>query len=147
MPDPLAITVGTIEIVTFAWKSAKTLYELVSGYKGAPKALQSLTRDVKTIKELLQSLSEYLKSVKDDDLSDQQKAALQDLEAPIKGTQQCCDALKDKIESIMSHSSDGKVNFLSRVEFLFKDKDVNLRKSELVGYQQTLNVALGVVTL
>ena len=145
--DPLSITASVAGLVTFALTSARSLNDLVSAYKGASNTLQSLSTDVQAVQGLLNSLSSHLVTKRDSDLSDEQKAALQDLRGPLQGTQVACEAVRGKIQSIMSHSSESRTSKRDRFDLMWSDKEVNLRRAELSKYQLTLSAAIGLVNL
>lgn len=145
--DGVSVAANVLAVTAAAYSSAKTLYNIVSGYRDAPNTFQCLAEDVKGIQHLLNSLSSHLQSTNGRTLSQEQYAALIELESPIRGCQQACDELKFKVESIMSHSSDTRVSKRDRFDLVFREKDVSTRKQQLATYKQTLSVAIGLVTL
>ena len=146
MAEALGTTAAVIGIASAAWSSAKSLYDFVSSFRDAPKALEDLIQDTGIIAKQLETLATQ-KPTNARSLSNTQRATLRDLEPALEGCQNACEDLESKIRTMTSHSSDGRVSKRDRLALMFQDKDVAILKARLGSYKQSLVVALGVANM
>lgn len=148
MSDPLSVTASVIGVATLAYQSCKALNDIISSFVDAPKTLRDMCRDLDALQSLLASLQVAVDGVPDASLSADQRACLAELKPPVQSCHISCDDFIGKLAKVTSHSEEGgRVNWLDRARLHFNEKDITSLKSRLGDCKQTLNVALGVVTL
>ncbi|KAJ5720743.1 uncharacterized protein N7483_008677 [Penicillium malachiteum] len=147
MAEAVGLTASIIGIVTLAYQSSKTLYELIDGVLNAPKYLKDLNEDVTANSHILASLKSAIEGTSDDELSDGVKNSLKDAQPAIKGCEKVCNELFQKISQITSHSSSTHTRLDDRLRLKFQDKAILAFKYRIESYKSTLSIVLGMVTL
>ncbi|ETS76325.1 hypothetical protein PFICI_11712 [Pestalotiopsis fici W106-1] len=145
MADPLSITASAIGVITAAFQSCQALNGLVSSWANAPKTLKDLRGDLSALQNLIQSLQREVAT--SDDLSAEQRTCILELVPAIESCRDACEGFSARVSRATSHSKDDQVAFLDRARLYLGEKDIQTFKSRLGDCKQTLNVALGVVTL
>ncbi|KAJ5627354.1 hypothetical protein N7528_004781 [Penicillium herquei] len=147
MAEAAGLTASIIGIVTLAFQSSKTLYELIDGILNAPKHLKDLNEEVSTVSQVLSSLKSAVEGTSDDELSDGVKNNLRDAQPAIQGCERVCNELFQKISQITSHSSSTHTRLDDRIRLKFQDKAILAFKYRIESYKSTLSIVLGLVTL
>ncbi|KAJ6008190.1 hypothetical protein N7540_012166 [Penicillium herquei] len=147
MAEAAGLTASIIGIVTLAYQSSKTLYELIDGILNASKHLQDLNEEVTAITQVLASLKSAVEGTSDDELSDGVKSSLRDAQPAIQGCENVCKELFQKISEITSHSSSTHTRLDDRLRLKFQDKAIMAFKYRIESYKSTLSIVLGLVTL
>lgn len=96
---------------------------------------------------LAQELSEKkfsLNEVPNANLSNDEKACFESLEAALKVCKTMCDDFASKISKMTSHS---QAKWWDRARLHFYEKDLTLLKSNLETHKQTVTVVIGIATL
>lgn len=147
MADPLSITTSVIGVVTAVFQSCQTLNDLVSSCKNAPKNLRDLRYDLNILQNLIHSLERVVAGPAREDLSLEQRSCILELIPAMKSCQEACDNFVQRLANATSHSKGDHVSFTDRVRLYLNDGDIQALKSRLGVCKQTLDIALGVVTL
>ncbi|KAJ5703573.1 hypothetical protein N7493_011498 [Penicillium malachiteum] len=147
MAEAASLTASIIGIVTLAYQSSKTLYELIDSILNAPKHLKDLNEDVTAITQVLSSRKSSVEGTSDDELSDGVKNSLRDSLPAIQGCERVCNELFKRISQITSHSSSTNIRRYDRLRLKFQDKAILAFKYRIESYKSTLSIVLGLVTL
>lgn len=147
MADPLSISASAIAVITLAAQSCKALNDIIAGFVNAPKTLQDLRGDLGNVQHLIQSLESVVGGATRTQLSVDQRTCIAELVPAMQNCQGACDDFRAKLSKITSHSKEDQVSWIDRSRIHFNEKEIMLLKSRLGDCKETLDVALGVVTL
>jgi hypothetical protein len=145
--EALGLTASVISIATLAYDSSKRLYDIITGIQQAPKTLSDLRADLTAVQQLLQSLTSTLEGTNDTALSDGLRTFLQDLNPSIEACKTACDEFAARLTKITSHSREGNLSLIDKVQLQLKEKDITIFKYRLGSHKSTINVALVLANL
>ena len=144
--DPVSITIGVIGTAGVTLHSARRVYELISGVKGAPSAVNDLSRDVEALRDTLESLQGMFCK------NDPQKGLIQDkimlsLQKPLDNCTATLLELETKIIPFVKKASNGKISVWRGFIWTFREKDIGHLQNNLMSHKQSLDIALSVTDL
>lgn len=150
MADPLSIKANMIAVVTTAYTSIKTLNNTIDAIDNTPETLQNLRHDLYALQGSLRSLKGALDtlSISNEELSPYQQTCLSELEPVVIGCQTALDDFRYNISYTTSISAaDERIHWPGKASLPYHDNDIISLKSRLGDCKQTLDAALGIVTL
>lgn len=148
MTDPLTVSAGIIAVVTVAYSSSKTLFEVIAGIHDAPKTFDDLRTDLGALQEVLGLLEARLDpGGQGGAFSEAQASCLEHLASPLRACADACSEFKLKLDRLMGHSTDGHTSFRDRLKLHFQDKGITAFRFRLASYKQTLSIALEFASL
>lgn len=135
MADPVGTAASVLAVVSAAYSSARTLYELIDGLENAPKAIAEMKIEIAEVQKVLQSLEPTLK---------EKPATLAPVFTAIEGAASACNVVTEDctqtIEKYTTHSKDGSFSKRDRLTVTF-------RKSKLQSFGVRLNASKNTVQL
>ena len=148
MTDPLTVSAGIIAVVTVAYSSSKTLFEVVEGIRDAPKTFEDLRTDLGALQEVLGLLGARLDpGGQGGTFSEAQVSCLEHLATPLRACSDACSEFKLKLDGMTRHSTDTHTSLRDRIKSLFKDEEIKTFRFKLASYKLTLSIALGFASL
>jgi len=142
MADPLSICASAIAVATLAYDGVKTLHDLITGIRDAPKTIQEISVDLGEILKILSFFQEELARAKGQKLSRELEACLTQVQPAMEACRDTCDAFRSKMAAVTSHSSPTHTSFRDRLKLLLQDADIASFKHKLGSYKSTLNIAI-----
>ncbi len=146
MADPIGITGTSLAVASLLYSSCRTICDIISSYKKAPKEYQDLAQDLNAVQSPLSSLQKSLRGTNDSSLSPEQLESLKDLELPLKSCNNACEDFKNKLSSMTSHSTEDHTAVWDRFRLHFNKSDVTFLREKLNTAKGIIQVALGVST-
>ena len=146
MTDPLSVSAGVIAVAGLAYSSSKALYELISTIRDAPQVFQNLNQYIAALSQTLNALKTNVDG-RGAKLSVSQIAYLQEVKPTLEGCDLACKDFKTKIERLTVHSQDGRRSFRDGIKLNFQNKSIADFQMRLVGWKESLALALDIVLL
>ena len=146
MTDPLSVSAGVIAVAGLAYSSSKALYELISTIRDAPQVFQNLNQYIAALSQTLNALKTNVDGC-GAKLSVSQIAYLQEVKPTLEGCDLACKDFKTKIERLTVHSQDGRRSFRDGIKLNFQNKSIADFQMRLVGWKESLALALDIVLL
>lgn len=143
----MAEAVGLASAVITLAKSCQGLYNAISRIKKAPKHIDLLSRDLKDLDLILDTLQALFK---DDEFSVGSPASLSQFEnlAPVL---QNCSSIFSGIQTIVdgykSQGTSADLGTWKRLQWTFKEKEIEGYRKDLVTHKMTLNIAISVANM
>ncbi|KAB5555071.1 hypothetical protein GE09DRAFT_1222529 [Coniochaeta sp. 2T2.1] len=151
MTDPLSICTSALAVATLAYNSVKTLHELFTSIRDAPKTTQDINADLSEISAVLLSFNKELHRIKGQPqpqtLSPELEACLTEVQPAIQVSAAACDAFKTQMQAVTSRSTAQRTSFRDRLKLHFRDADIASFKYRLGSYKSTLNIALAFASM
>jgi hypothetical protein len=141
--DPVSITFGVIGTAGVTLHSARRVYELISGIRGAPSAVDNLSRDVQALGNALESLHTVLSNV-DPHKRTVQYQMMPTLRKPLDNCTATLLDLETKIRPYVKRSSDGRMAVWRGFMWAFREKDVMALQNILLSHKQSLDIAISI---
>jgi hypothetical protein len=133
MAEVIGVASGLLTLVAFAYKSSKSLYDLIHDIQNSPKSIRQLRDELGDVGAVLQSLEQTV-SNDDDDFTA--------LKIPL---QRCGDACLE-FQAIISRFYSGnskRANLKDWIKIKYMGEDINGFKNMLAGYKSTISIAIG----
>ncbi|RFU25376.1 hypothetical protein B7463_g10962, partial [Scytalidium lignicola] len=146
MSDPLSVTANVVAVAGIAYSSSQALYELISTIQDAPQVFQDLNRYIAALGQILNALETNLGG-RGARLSESQIVCLQQAKPALKGCDLACKDFKTKIDRLTVHSQNGRRSFRDGLKLHFQNKSIADFRTRLVGWKESLTLALDVVLL
>ncbi|KAL4733494.1 hypothetical protein BDV11DRAFT_210170 [Aspergillus similis] len=135
MADPLSITASMLAVITAAVESVKSLHSTVKRFKDRDKTLRRLRNELEDLTNILGSLGDVINA-------DMPMLAL--LQGPVERCSQLCREFEQAMEVFGRKSATG---FRDWAKMEFMKGDINEFIDNIAGYQSTINVGLGTITI
>ena len=144
--DPLSIATGVVGFVGFSLHTARRVKDFIDGIEGAPRAVKALSSDVYALYDVLLEFSNTL-----NDPGFRETFArsnfLVTLQRPLEN---CANSLEDVttlIKPFTKPTGDPKVSKWRSVAWTFKEREIEVLRSQLMAYKSSLDVALSVASM
>lgn len=146
MADPISIATGVLGLTSVAYKSAKSLYDLIGSLRNVPTYLVELRDHLGALNKAIQAVKVAIAESPESELSADQNLCLDALQHAMRSCRATCDDFEQRLTQLTSRSANGRVDWRDRARFHLNEGDVTLFKSRLGDWRQTLSVALGAMT-
>ena len=133
------VAFGVIGTVGVALHSAHRVYELVTGIRGAPYAVESISKDIQALSSALETLRNILGTLDDP----RQLKMIPMLQIPLDN---CVATLHDIEIKLKPHIklSDGKPKIWRGFVWTFREKDITTLQTTLMIHKQSLDIAISI---
>lgn len=146
MADPITIVAGALGLTNVAFKSAKSLYDLIGSLRNVPTYLIELRDHLGALNKAIHGVKVTIAGFPEAELSEDQSLCLDALQHAMQSCRSTCEDFEQRLTQLTSHSTNGRVDWRDRARFHLNESDVTLFKSRLGDWRQTLSVALGAMT-
>jgi hypothetical protein len=133
------VAFGVIGTAGIALHSARRVYELVSGIRGAPEAVNNVSRDVKALANALEMLQTMLRTFHEPE----QLKMLPMLQLPLDNCVEILHDIEIKIKPYIK-SQAGKPGVWRGFIWTFREKDILTLQNTLLAYKQSLDIAISI---
>lgn len=151
MADPLSVIASVIGVGTFAARSAKALYDLVSTIINASTEIKGISDDVRGLHAILLSLKSHLQEEDIQVVIREDKVMLEmltNLKDPLASCSNALEQLRLKLKSHLKLSGDRKSSKFSNIDvkWWFTKGTLKDLLDRLGRNKDTLNVALAAIS-
>jgi hypothetical protein len=137
MAEVIGVASGLLTLIAFAYKSSKSLYDLIHDIQNSPKSIRQLREELGDVGAVLQSLEQTV-SNDDDDFTA--------LKIPLQRCGDACLEFQAVIVKFYSVNSK-RASLKDWIKIKYMGEDINGFKNMLAGYKSTINIAIGDVNL
>lgn len=149
MPEPLALALGLVGLVTKTYKLSRDIYELANGISSAPPHIVSITSDIKAFHLILGTLESLLQS-------DQVRChrLMQDMSGTLQTVLTNC--IRDfRSIGVVIHECVGpatvekhmQIGVWRSTKWAFKEKEIQTLRCQLESHKNTCTLAVNTANL
>ena len=145
MADPLSVTAGILAVIRLVLQGALETKQFINGIQGAPRVVQSLSKDLDALYVVLGVLRGHLDHAESNATF---ANLIPMLSAPLENCLSAFKNISKTIEPFVKISGEAKESQWRRFKWtLFREKDVGVLQNVLNIYKMSLDVAVSVANM
>ena len=134
MAEAVGLASGLLTLTVAAYKSSKSLYEVVSSF-------QSQRKSIKDIQTNLNSLVTVIGKIHEQIQSSQEVERLEALRQPLNCCVTTCQEMHEMLDACTKHGKDGRNSVRDWLNMRYRERGFEDMKQRLVSYKSTLSIA------
>ena len=146
MAEALGVAASVIAVIDLAYHSSKSIYELISTIREAPRIYQELNQSIEALNKILLSLRTTLDS-RGEDLSEGQVKCLEGAKPVLDGCHHACKDFRGRMNDLASNSQNDGRRFIIGIKLNVHKPVIEKLQTRLACWKGSLSLSLELVLM